>query len=69
VTTSELAIFGEIANAHKKYGRRSIRNVIISKTDSVSNILEVAVLLKEVGICNQDGLFVNIVPLFESEST
>ena len=43
-------------------------NVIISKTDGVSDILEVAVLLKEAGLLRSldHALDVNIVPLFET---
>jgi phosphoenolpyruvate carboxylase len=44
------------------------RNCIISKTDGVSDMLEVAVLLKEVGLLRplEGALDVNIVPLFET---
>jgi phosphoenolpyruvate carboxylase len=44
------------------------RERIISKTDGVSDILEVAVLLKEVGLLRplEHALDVNIVPLFET---
>jgi phosphoenolpyruvate carboxylase len=51
-----------------RYGKAAIENVIISKTDGVSDILEVAVLLKEVGLLRplEHALDVNIVPLFET---
>src|SRR5262249_52753063 len=39
---------------------------VISKTQSVSDLLEVAVLLKEVGLASPGRLMVNIVPLFET---
>ena len=43
-------------------------NYVISKADSASDILEVALLLKEAGLLRpRDGkLDVNIVPLFET---
>ena len=43
-------------------------NYVISKADSVSDILEVAVLLKEVGLLRprEGRLDVDIVPLFET---
>jgi phosphoenolpyruvate carboxylase len=43
-------------------------NCIISKTDDVSDLLEVAVLLKEAGLLRplENALDVNIVPLFET---
>jgi phosphoenolpyruvate carboxylase len=51
-----------------RFGKAAIENVIISKTDGVSDILEVAVLLKEVGLLRplEHALDVNIVPLFET---
>jgi phosphoenolpyruvate carboxylase len=67
-TASELAIIREAAEAHRRYGPASVPNYVISKADSVSDVLEVALLLKEVGLLRpRDGaLAVNIVPLFET---
>jgi phosphoenolpyruvate carboxylase len=67
-TTSELAIVRAAADAHRQYGRSAVSNYVISKADGASDILEVAVLLKEVGLFNprQATLDVNIVPLFET---
>jgi phosphoenolpyruvate carboxylase len=67
-TRSELAIFAAARRIHQRYGKAAIENVIISKTDSVSDILELAVLLKEVGLLRplEPALDVNIVPLFET---
>lgn len=67
-TKGELAVLREAANAHRRYGARSVPNAIISKTASVSDLLELAVLLKEAGLLRpQEGtLAVNIVPLFET---
>ena len=67
-TRGELAIFHAARGIHQRYGRAAIENVIISKTDSVSDILEVAALLKEVGLLRplEHVLDVNIVPLFET---
>ena len=67
-TQEELAIFHAARTIHQRYGKASIDNVIISKTDSVSDMLEVAVLLKEVGLLRprEGALDVNIVPLFET---
>jgi phosphoenolpyruvate carboxylase len=67
-TRGELAIFHAARSIHLRYGRAAIENVIISKTDGVSDILEVAVLLKEVGLLRprEHALDVNIVPLFET---
>jgi phosphoenolpyruvate carboxylase len=67
-TESELAIFREARLAHQRYGRKAVSNFIISKTDSVSDMLELALLLKEAGLLHplQGTLDVNIIPLFET---
>jgi phosphoenolpyruvate carboxylase len=65
----ELRILDAAAAIHHRYGPRALANYIISKTDAVSDILEVALLLKEVGLLrpgNTPALQVNIVPLFET---
>ena len=66
-TEKELAILRAAADGHRRYGRRAIPTAIISNTQSVSDLLELAVLLKEVGLVTPDGhSAVNIVPLFET---
>ena len=65
----ELAIFEAAAAARRRLGPDCIRQYVISKTASVSDLLEVAVLLKEVGLATtgpQPTLAVQIVPLFET---
>jgi phosphoenolpyruvate carboxylase len=65
----ELAILDAAADTHRRYGAEALPNYIISKADGVSDLFEVALLLKEVGLL-QPGetprLDVNIVPLFET---
>jgi len=67
-TTGELEIFRAARSIHERYGRAAIENVVISKTDAVSDLLEVALLLKEAGLLRpaEGALDVNIVPLFET---
>ena len=67
-TGSELAILRAAAEAHRVYGKAAVPNYVISNTGSASDILEVALLLKEAGLLRpRDGtLDVNIVPLFET---
>ena len=67
-TQGELDVFHAARTIHVRYGRGAIENVIISKTEGVSDILEVAVLLKEAGMLRplERALDVNIVPLFET---
>ncbi|MFI5016094.1 MAG: phosphoenolpyruvate carboxylase, partial [Hyphomicrobiales bacterium] len=68
-TRSELDILRTAARTHRVYGKAAIQNAIISQTTSVSDLLEVAVLLKEVGLVGPDGRSdVDIVPLFETIS-
>ena len=67
-TTKELAIFSTIKEMKNKYGNKAIQNYIISKTASVSNILELALLLKTHGLLldKEKKMLMNMVPLFET---
>ncbi|HTP82342.1 MAG TPA: phosphoenolpyruvate carboxylase [Alphaproteobacteria bacterium] len=67
-TTGELAILREAAEARRRYGPDAVRHYVISKSDGVSDILEVALLLREVGLLHprEGRLDVDIVPLFET---
>jgi phosphoenolpyruvate carboxylase len=71
-TTAELAVLAEAASAHARFGARSIPHYVISMAESVSDVLEVAVLLKEVGLVRIDTELgsieaaLDIVPLFET---
>jgi phosphoenolpyruvate carboxylase len=67
-TAGELAMLRVVADAHRRYGPAAVPTYVISKADSVSDILEVAVLLKEVGLLRprEGRLDVDIAPLFET---
>lgn len=67
-TRDELAIFARAYQAKSRYGEAVIENAIISKTDGVSDLLELALLLKENGLLDavSGNLRINIVPLFET---
>lgn len=67
-TKSELAILRTAADSRARFGADAVVNCVISKADGVSDILEVAVLLKEAGLLRpKDGtLDLNIAPLFET---
>ncbi len=67
-TASELAIVHEAAGAHRRYGRAAVPNYVISKASDPSDILEVALLLKEAGLLRprEGEMAVNIIPLFET---
>ncbi|MBT9521458.1 MAG: phosphoenolpyruvate carboxylase [Dechloromonas sp.] len=68
-TQGELAIFFAARELRQRYGAAALPNCIISKTDGVSDLLELALLLKESGLLlpgAQPKLEVNIIPLFET---
>jgi phosphoenolpyruvate carboxylase len=67
----ELAIFEAAATMLARYGREALRHYIVSHTESVSDLLEVLVLLKEAGLVRgrlaEDATASLIVsPLFET---
>jgi phosphoenolpyruvate carboxylase len=67
-TASELEIARAAAGVHRRYGKAAIPNYVISNAASVSDVLEVALLMKEVGLLRPlaSELDLNIVPLFET---
>jgi len=68
-SAKELATFDAAAGVHRRYGPEALPNYIISKTDGVSDLLEVALLLKESGLLApglEPRLAMNIIPLFET---
>ncbi|MBF8969799.1 MULTISPECIES: phosphoenolpyruvate carboxylase [unclassified Streptococcus] len=62
----ELAIFEMAAKLKDVLGEDVIRQSIISHATSVSDLLELATLLKEVGLVNRDATRLQLVPLFET---
>lgn len=55
-TEKELGILRMAAMARKKYGSDAIRQIIVSHTETLSDLLEVLVLMQETGLCIQsDG--------------
>jgi phosphoenolpyruvate carboxylase len=66
-TQGELAVLRAVAEAHKLLGGNAVSQCIVSMTEGVSDLLEAAVLLKEVGLVEPSGVSrVNVVPLFET---
>jgi len=72
---SELAIVRAAADVHRRFGEAAAPNYIISNCTSLSDLLEVGVLLKEAGLVTaaRPGpggaparLAMNIIPLFET---
>ncbi|MAT07333.1 MAG: phosphoenolpyruvate carboxylase [Acidimicrobiaceae bacterium] len=72
LTTGEISVLREAASAHRRFGTRAIPHYVISMAQSVSDVLEVAVLLKEVGLVHIDvdsgdiTSALDIAPLFET---
>jgi phosphoenolpyruvate carboxylase len=65
----ELAIFEAALRARQRYGHEAIRHYIISHTETVSDLLEVLLLQKEVGLMHGtlDATHdLIVVPLFET---
>ncbi|MES2098110.1 MAG: phosphoenolpyruvate carboxylase [Pseudomonadota bacterium] len=68
-TATELAILRAAADAHAKYGPACIRQYIVSMAMSVSDLLEVHLMLKEVGLYtpgDPPSAAIMAVPLFET---
>ncbi|RXX17396.1 phosphoenolpyruvate carboxylase, partial [Streptococcus oralis] len=69
----ELDVVGAAARAVTVFGAQAVPNYIISMCESVSDLLEAAILLKEAGLLDVSGAAhgevyapVGIVPLFET---
>ncbi|HEX2584265.1 MAG TPA: phosphoenolpyruvate carboxylase, partial [Steroidobacteraceae bacterium] len=68
-TISELSIVRAAKKAHETYGPACITTYIISKCESVSDMLEVRILLKEAGLYRgypEVHTSIMVVPLFET---
>jgi len=66
---SELRIMQAAAQIHQRFGRAALPNHIISMTRTVSDMLELALMLRQVNLLEGGGthqLHVNIIPLFET---
>lgn len=62
----EMAIYQAVADLQNRLGHRTIKRHIVSHTTSVSDLLELALLFKEVGLVGPDFAHVQLVPLFET---
>ncbi|VTT24391.1 phosphoenolpyruvate carboxylase [Streptococcus gordonii] len=62
----ELEIFKTARQLKDALGEEVIKQNIISHSTSVSDLLELAIMLKEVGLIDENGSRVQIVPLFET---
>lgn len=62
----ELLIFKTARELKDKLGNNIIKQNIISHTTSISDLLELAIMLKEVGLVRSDFARLQLVPLFET---
>jgi len=68
-TTESLATLEAVARIHERFGADAVPNYVISMTGSPSDVFEVALLLKEVGLVTpgqEPQSALNIIPLFET---
>ena len=72
-TAKELAILRAAAQCRRRYGDQAVSQIIISHTETLSDLLEVLVLQQETGLITppdddgrQTGSGVMVVPLFET---
>lgn len=68
-TIGELDVFDTANVLRLRFGAEVLRRIIISKACRVSDLLEVAVLMKESGLCDMGPIarpIIPIVPLFET---
>lgn len=68
LANSELEIFRTAREIRQRYGKRAIRNYIISHTETVSDLLEALLLQKETGLLRVGSgeCDVMVIPLFET---
>jgi phosphoenolpyruvate carboxylase len=66
---NELEILTAAAEGRRRFGARAVPHYVISHCDSLSDLLEVGILLREAGLLRPGSavpLEVDIIPLFES---
>lgn len=72
LVVSEIGVFARAREVRQQFGPRSVRQYIISHTEALSDLLEVALLQKEAGLLRgrwgsaRVQMDLNIVPLFET---
>ena len=62
----ELGIVAAAARANARLGAATVSKYVISHCESVSDLLEVGVLLREAGLLRPAGVDLDVIPLFES---
>jgi phosphoenolpyruvate carboxylase len=62
----ELAVVAAADRAQRRFGAPVVSKYIISHCESVSDLLETGVLLREAGLLRPQALSVDVIPLFET---
>jgi phosphoenolpyruvate carboxylase len=62
----ELGVVAAAERAQKRLGTAGVSKYVVSHCESVSDLLEVSVLLREAGLLRPQGIDVDVIPLFES---
>jgi phosphoenolpyruvate carboxylase len=62
----ELGVVAAAARANARLGAQAVSRYVISHCGSVSDLLEVGVLLREAGLLRSDAIDLDVIPLFES---
>jgi phosphoenolpyruvate carboxylase len=71
-TRKELGVFAAARRARERYGEGAVRNTIISHTETLSDMLEAVLLLKEAGLARMarggvaGEVDLHVIPLFET---
>jgi phosphoenolpyruvate carboxylase len=63
---SEMQVLQSAASIQRRFGSDAVASTIVSKTASVSDLLEVTLLLREAGLLRDTASSVDVVPLFET---
>jgi phosphoenolpyruvate carboxylase len=66
LVAKEMSVVEAAAGAQRRLGKSVVSKYIISHCESVSDLLEVGVLLREAGLLRPDGMDVDVIPLFET---
>jgi phosphoenolpyruvate carboxylase len=66
LVAKEMSVVEAAARAQRRLGKAVVSKYIISHCESVSDLLEVGVLLREAGLLRPDGMDVDVIPLFET---
>lgn len=62
----EIALIKSYKTIHDTYGASALKNCITANTETMSDMLEVMLLLKHAGLADESSIKMNVVPLIET---